>query len=454
MNSKELLKGLSQTMIVLGVGLILNPDSARATVLDSIGGESEEVSRPTLLVKSAEQVSLLVKNESPNPDSISVNSPSGSMGDEGMSSSQNRDFVSSEGDMGGEKTAIESSSNTTETGNDDTVATQTSYITLAVAAQNTITDTAVTPEKNVVAQSTSINIPVTPETDVVAQSTGINIPVEAPSRETVNASPTETAKQIAIPVSVEAPQSRTDTSFVAVPVMEPIPETKTQQYASSGGGMPLETGEPVFIEEETEEQILPPSTRATGSFSNTTSPVREEGKRGGLVSAININIEPYEPEIDPSQEETEIPIQPQLVTPSPSEQSENRPMPGFIWPARGVLTSGFGRRWGRMHKGIDIAGPVGTPIVAAADGVVISAGWNAGGYGNVVRIRHFDGTITLYAHNSKILVRRGDYVTQGQQIAKMGSTGFSTGPHLHFEIHPQGRRPVNPLAFLPPKTSQ
>ncbi|MEM8638892.1 MAG: peptidoglycan DD-metalloendopeptidase family protein [Cyanobacteria bacterium P01_G01_bin.54] len=122
---------------------------------------------------------------------------------------------------------------------------------------------------------------------------------------------------------------------------------------------------------------------------------------------------------------------------------------GYIWPARGTLTSGYGPRWGRMHRGIDIAAPTGTPIHAAAPGVVITAGWNSGGYGNLVEIRHPDGSKTLYAHNSRILVRKGDRVTQGQQIALMGSTGFSTGPHLHFEIHPKDRGAVNPTAFLP-----
>ncbi|MGK7945263.1 MAG: peptidoglycan DD-metalloendopeptidase family protein [Microcystaceae cyanobacterium] len=122
---------------------------------------------------------------------------------------------------------------------------------------------------------------------------------------------------------------------------------------------------------------------------------------------------------------------------------------GYIWPSRGVLTSGYGPRWGRMHKGIDIAAPIGTPIVAAAEGEVISAGWNSGGFGNLVKLRHGDGSVTLYAHNSKILVRRGQKVEQGQLIAKMGSTGFSTGPHLHFEIHPKGQGARNPMAFLP-----
>jgi hypothetical protein len=122
---------------------------------------------------------------------------------------------------------------------------------------------------------------------------------------------------------------------------------------------------------------------------------------------------------------------------------------GYIWPAKGVLSSGFGRRWGKMHKGIDIAAPIGTPIVASAPGEVVAAGWNSGGYGNLVKIRHPDGSVTFYAHNSRVLVRTGEEVAQGQQISEMGSTGRSTGPHLHFEVRPNGENAVNPIAFLP-----
>ncbi|GAB4357215.1 MAG: hypothetical protein Fur0042_26600 [Cyanophyceae cyanobacterium] len=121
----------------------------------------------------------------------------------------------------------------------------------------------------------------------------------------------------------------------------------------------------------------------------------------------------------------------------------------YAWPARGVLTSGYGWRWGRMHRGIDIAAPTGTPIMAAADGVVEFAGWNSGGFGNLVDVRHPDGSLTRYAHNSRIMVRRGQSVQQGQLLAEMGSTGRSTGPHLHFEIHRQGQGALNPIGFLP-----
>jgi murein DD-endopeptidase MepM/ murein hydrolase activator NlpD len=136
-------------------------------------------------------------------------------------------------------------------------------------------------------------------------------------------------------------------------------------------------------------------------------------------------------------------------SPSPSTTSPGTTTIGFSWPAAGKLTSRFGRRWGRMHKGIDIAGPVGTPINAAADGTVISAGWNSGGYGNLVELRHSDGTTTRYGHNSRISVSVGQTVRQGQQMAEMGSTGHSTGSHVHFEIRPTGGSAVNPIAHLP-----
>jgi murein DD-endopeptidase MepM/ murein hydrolase activator NlpD len=122
---------------------------------------------------------------------------------------------------------------------------------------------------------------------------------------------------------------------------------------------------------------------------------------------------------------------------------------GYLWPARGVLTSGYGWRWGRMHRGIDIGAPTGTPVVAAAPGVVEFSGWNSGGYGNMVEIRHADGSMTRYAHHSRNLVRAGQEVDQGQQIAEVGSTGYSTGPHLHFEVHLPNQGTVNPIAYLP-----
>jgi murein DD-endopeptidase MepM/ murein hydrolase activator NlpD len=120
----------------------------------------------------------------------------------------------------------------------------------------------------------------------------------------------------------------------------------------------------------------------------------------------------------------------------------------FVWPASGIVTSGFGWRWGRLHQGIDIAAPVGTPIWAAASGVVQFAGWNDGGYGYMIDILHANGTVTRYAHMSALYVKVGQRVQQGQVIGAIGSTGYSTGPHLHFEVRPNGGIAVNPMTYL------
>jgi len=109
----------------------------------------------------------------------------------------------------------------------------------------------------------------------------------------------------------------------------------------------------------------------------------------------------------------------------------------FIEPAVGVVTSPFGSRWGREHQGIDIGGEHGSPILAAKSGVVVYAGW-ADGYGNYLTLDHGNGVVTAYAHCDQLLVSVGDKVELGQEVAYMGSTGNSTGPHLHFEIQKDG----------------
>ncbi|MFO7629799.1 MAG: M23 family metallopeptidase [Prochlorococcaceae cyanobacterium] len=136
-------------------------------------------------------------------------------------------------------------------------------------------------------------------------------------------------------------------------------------------------------------------------------------------------------------------------TPKPFDGSNSSA--DWIWPTKGVFTSGYGWRWGRMHRGIDVANNVGTPIQAVKDGEVLYSGWHDGGYGYFVELRHADGTISRYAHNSRLLVKVGEQVRQGTTISLMGSTGRSTGPHLHFEIHYPGKGALNPLEFLPSK---
>ena len=120
---------------------------------------------------------------------------------------------------------------------------------------------------------------------------------------------------------------------------------------------------------------------------------------------------------------------------------------GLIWPVRGTVTSGYGYRWGRMHSGIDIGARTGTPIMAAKAGEVIFAGAMSG-YGNTVIINHGGGFSTLYAHQSRIGSADGAQVAQGQVIGYVGSTGNSTGPHLHFETRVNGSA-QNPRQYLP-----
>ncbi|MBF2075943.1 MAG: peptidoglycan DD-metalloendopeptidase family protein [Synechococcales cyanobacterium C42_A2020_086] len=186
--------------------------------------------------------------------------------------------------------------------------------------------------------------------------------------------------------------------------------------------------------------------RALRTLTRETAPATESSEPL-TVAAAPLGSESYAPLVQP--------ITGRMVSPElpPLQEADiflpNSVFRGYIWPARGVLTSGYGWRWGRMHRGIDIAADVGTPIYAAADGVVEFAGWNSGGYGNMVEIRHPDGSMTRYAHNNRVTVQVGQRVRQGELIAEMGSTGYSTGPHLHFEVHLPDSGTVNPISYLP-----
>jgi murein DD-endopeptidase MepM/ murein hydrolase activator NlpD len=121
----------------------------------------------------------------------------------------------------------------------------------------------------------------------------------------------------------------------------------------------------------------------------------------------------------------------------------------FTWPVwSGTVTSGFGMRHGTMHDGVDIAAPVGTPVHAADSGVVVFVG-RLHGYGNTVIIRHSDNYVTVYGHNSRILVSEGSPVVRGQDIAEVGTSGRTTGPNLHFEVR-YDNHAYNPLSYLTP----
>jgi len=142
------------------------------------------------------------------------------------------------------------------------------------------------------------------------------------------------------------------------------------------------------------------------------------------------------------------PVEATAPAPAPGPGPIAGPAP-LRWPLQAPrLTSRFGRRWGRPHEGIDMAAPIGTPVLAATLGTVIYAGDQVRGYGNMVVLRHADDLVTVYAHNSVLLVQTGDRVAAGQEIARVGDTGRSTAPHLHFEVRRRDT-PQDPLQFLP-----
>jgi lysostaphin len=231
---------------------------------------------------------------------------------------------------------------------------------------------------------------------------------------------------------VAIPVPRASQSPVSVPIPVYGRQQNTQVRPSVSAKEPIN---PDFQNNSVRIAVPPASRDASGSLGNM---------RGIAVSPQLPPLTGVDKYL-PSSVEDNTPLTPGVMPGSTGTTT------AFIWPAKAVLTSGYGWRWGRMHKGVDLAGPVGTPIYAAADGVIEKAGWNNGGYGYLVEIRHADGTMTRYGHNSKLLVQQGQQVHQGQQVSNMGSTGFSTGPHLHFEIHPSGKGAVNPIAFLPPR---
>ncbi len=141
---------------------------------------------------------------------------------------------------------------------------------------------------------------------------------------------------------------------------------------------------------------------------------------------------------------------PQLAAVAPTDPAQP---PGMQWPLttlRVVVGSPFGTRDGRPHEGIDLPAPIGTPVFAAAEGRVAYAGSRIRGYGNMIVLRHGGDLMTVYAHNSVLLVSQGQPVRAGDRIALVGQSGHATGPHLHFEVR-SGQIPTDPMRFLPPR---
>jgi murein DD-endopeptidase MepM/ murein hydrolase activator NlpD len=171
--------------------------------------------------------------------------------------------------------------------------------------------------------------------------------------------------------------------------------------------------------------------------------------KAAALDSVNSTIEELDNDVSDLQGQIQQQIQQASATPGVA------PLPagpvqgasgGWIWPLNGPITSPFGWRWGRMHEGIDISVPEGTPIRAAKAGSVILAAYT-GGYGNYTCVDHGGGLSSCYAHQSSFAVSPGDQVAQGAVIGYSGNTGSSTGPHLHFEIRVNGTA-VDPLGYL------
>ncbi len=272
------------------------------------------------------------------------------------------------------------------------------------------------------------------------QSGNVVVPTESPSNEAAVQIPVSRPDNFA----VSNPVNRVNNVAVPILVPRPMAPNYSAQPVQPQFRATQRTNDPVnpdfFFINQTSRQSNPSGNRPSIRIATPPVGVDASASLGGMRGrTVSPDLPPLTAAVD-----RYLPRSIDENTPSPSTMTT-----AYIWPAKGVLTSGFGMRWGRPHKGIDVANGTGTPIYASADGVIEKAGWNNGGYGNVVDIRHNDGSMTRYGHNSKILVQSGQPVHQGDTIALMGSTGFSTGPHSHFEIHPSGKDAVNPIAFLP-----
>jgi len=263
-----------------------------------------------------------------------------------------------------------------------------------------------------------------------------------------------------------AAQAAEETSTEETPA-DAAPAQDDNADAHDGQGGPVEELDIADVSEALDMLEVKVSSRkeSLDDFQNSLKQQREQMARGAAVaSGYSPNFENYSatapagsvqfdfsnglpiiPAAGSIPAPGSFPFDPSLVGGSGAADSH---IPS-IWPTTGVVSSPYGLRWGGtdFHPGMDIANDMGTPIVATADGVVEYAGWNSGGYGNMVDINHGNGIMTRYGHASQVVVSTGQQVKRGQLIAYMGSTGFSTGPHVHYEVHVHGNR-VNPISYL------
>jgi murein DD-endopeptidase MepM/ murein hydrolase activator NlpD len=257
-----------------------------------------------------------------------------------------------------------------------------------------------------------------------------------------------------------------------MPAIAPVPrgtvervqvdEVKPVAGGVSSSALPPPVSAPVSSSgaREIAAPVVPPTAQSPGAQNNAQS-LPTYIPSAEVRAPVSAPISSSGPEVAPAPVTTPIerPAQTQAATAEPEREktqlaslprSNAKPRAGgkFIWPVEGKLMSEYGSKGDGLHNdGINIAAPKGAPVFAAAPGVVAYAGNEIRGFGNLLLIQHADGWMTAYAHNDKLLVRRGDRVQQGQQISAVGATGNVSSPQLHFEIR-RGKRAVDPLDQL------
>jgi murein DD-endopeptidase MepM/ murein hydrolase activator NlpD len=249
-----------------------------------------------------------------------------------------------------------------------------------------------------------------------------------------------------IPPAVDLPASPA--------VAEPVPSTVTSEpsagpgpstpHASAGRRLPQPPGRRAHLW----LAALIAGAVLAGLPSIMGSPVRVTGDASdyGLGAAADVTLSGGLDDAGVRRSITEAEAQARLGELAASRAAR---APKTVLPTQGRLTTCFCMRWGQMHYGLDLAAPLGTPILSAADGVVLKAG-RVSGYGNALYIQDADGNVHIYGHMRYYDVRAGDIVHAGDQIAKVGNEGYSTGPHLHYEIHRGSMegRPLDPQEWL------
>jgi murein DD-endopeptidase MepM/ murein hydrolase activator NlpD len=243
---------------------------------------------------------------------------------------------------------------------------------------------------------------------------------------------------------------RIDANLAAMsPEQQPSYAAPTVPNASTGGSMSVEElpappGQQSSKQQPTNQSAAPPSTPETTAVPETPESTAPETTMASETTAPTAPQKPALTTTAPKQTDTEVAALPAQPEPAPGPRGGER----FLWPVKGKVISSFGPKKGGLNNdGINIAAPEGASVVAADNGVVAYAGNELRGFGNLLLIRHADGWVTAYAHNEKLLVKRGEKVKRGQTVAQIGRTGNVSAPQLHFEIR-RGTDPVDPLKYL------